>query len=319
MKKNYKIILKSKKKNYLVTIAIGKKYYKSWEKYSSETWIKYCKRHSLGLIVFTDHLISKKNKLWKKPTWQKFLIGFFVKNFLYKLNIKNICYLDTDILINPYAPNIFDSYNNKKIAVVSIRTGMPYPFLEVRKKIAFLRRSFYSKKYPLDSSLFISLKNLYKFHNMKVQKNEACAGLFVFNVKSHSEKFYDWFFKYNKDIKTITNGGDQTHFNFHVQNEKLDQWIDYRFQALWNYEMAWYYPYLYEKRSCTNLNKKNAIEATLFKNYFLHFAGSWPESDMWKTKNILKDKKLLKNYNFYFNYLKKKVLGKPKGQISFSK
>ena len=316
MKKNYKIILKSKNNNYLITIAIGEKYYESWKKYCCSTWVEYCKKHSLGLIVFTDHLISKKNKFWKKPTWQKFLIGSFVKKSLHKLEIKNICYLDTDILINPYAPNIFDSCNRKKIAVVSVRTGLPYPFLEVRKKIAFLRKFFYSKKYPLDSSLFISLKNLYKFHDLRVQKNEACAGLFVFNVKLHSQKFHDWFFKNKNKIKSITNGGDQTHFNFHVQNEKLDHWIDYKFQASWNYEMAWNYPYLYEKKMCTNINKKKAIEATLYNNYFLHFAGSWPESKMWKTKNILNDKKILKNYKFYFSYLKKKVFGKPKGQVS---
>ena len=74
MKKNYKILLKSKKGNYLVTIAIGKKYYNEWKTYSSQNWLKYCKLNSLGLIIFDNHLIEESNPFWKKPTWQKFLI-----------------------------------------------------------------------------------------------------------------------------------------------------------------------------------------------------------------------------------------------------
>ena len=63
MKKKYEIILKSgSKNNYLFTIAIGQKYLKAWKTYSLNNWVHYCKKNSLGLIVITDHLISKKNK-----------------------------------------------------------------------------------------------------------------------------------------------------------------------------------------------------------------------------------------------------------------
>ena len=315
MKKNYKILLKSKKGNYLVTIAIGKKYYNEWKTYSSQNWLKYCKLNSLGLIIFDNHLIEESNPFWKKPTWQKFLIGDFIKKNLTSIKANNICYLDTDIMINPYSPNIFDFHNNKKISVVSLRNNLPYSFMETRKKIAFLRHSYYTKKYPLDSSLFISLKDLYKFHKMKVQKDEACAGLFVFNVMNHADKFKSWFFLYKKNVKSITNNGDQTHFNFHIQNENLEHWINYKFQASWCYEMALNYPYLYQKNLCTKKNIKNAIEASLFTNFFLHFAGNWPESKMLKTKNILTKKETLKKYKFFSEYSKKKLTGKPMGQI----
>ena len=313
MKKKYEVILRSGlKNNYLFTIAIGQRYLNAWKTYSLNNWKQYCKKHSLGLIVITDHLISKKNKYWKKATWQKFLIGDFALKDLKKFNINNICYLDTDFFINPDSPDIFAHANLKKISVVSVRKRIPYPYMSLRKKIAFYRNRFYSSKYPLDSSLFISLRNLYKFHNLKEQKDEACAGLFVFNVKKYTKKFKKWFYLYDKNINSITNGGDQTHFNYHVQNEKHDFWLDYKFQTSWLYDMAWYYPFLYHNKYL----KKYAslfIEATLQRCYFLHFAGSWPESDFWKTKNILDSKDKIKFLKSFHKYLNLNVSGKPVG------
>lgn len=316
MKKKFKIILKSgNNNNYLVTIAIGKKYYNDWQKYSKNNWLRYCKNNSLGLIIVLSDLIDKNNKFWKKPTWQKMLIGDHLSNYCKDVKIRNICYLDTDIVVNPFAPNIFKTWSEKKIGIVSMRINLPYNFIDVRKLIAFFRNKFYSSKYPLDSSLFISLKNLYKYHDLKAQKNECCAGLFLMNLKNHSKIMHRWFFHYDRNVQSITSGGDQTHFNFHVQNEKLDYWLDYRFQASWNYEMAWNYSYLYNNKFCTNENIKNAIESSLIKNYFLHFAGSWPESKMWRTKKIFSDKKKLIFLSKLKKYLSKKVKGLPKGFI----
>ena len=40
-------------------------------------------------------------------------------------------------------------------------------------------------------------------------------------------------------------------------------------------------------------------------NYFLHFAGSWNETDIWKSQNLFM-KKLKKLNNEVFKYLKQK-------------
>lgn len=318
MKKKFKIFLKSNKsKNYLITIAIGKKYFSSWKKYSLKNWMYYCKKNSLGLIVITDHLIDKNNKFWKKPTWQKFLIANYFYKLREKIIINNICYIDTDFFISPIAPNIFNFMNKKKISVISMRNRLPYPYLEVRKKIAYYRKKFYSKKYPLDSSLFISLKDLYKHHDLAVQKDEACAGLFIFNLKKFQKKFKEWFYLYEKDVYSITNSGDQTHFNFHIQNERLDHWIDYKFQTSWLYEMAWNYPFLYEKKNLHQFAHL-IIESTLLKCHFLHFAGTWPESNFWRTDKLFNKKNKINLFNNLNKYLKMKVRGKPVGMKKFN-
>lgn len=314
MKTPYKVILRSqKKKNYLITIAIGKKFLDEWNKYAKPLWLKYCKKNNLGLIVVTDNLIDPTNPFWKKATWQKMLLGSFFKNTSIKIN--NICYLDTDILINPNAPNIFNFHDDNKISLISQVFNLPYDLDLINRRISFNRRNFYSKKYKLDSSLFMSVNQMYKWHNLKPQKDYACAGVIVFNVKIFSETMHKWFFKYTKKIKTITGGGDEPIFNYELFNTKKIKLLDYKFQALWIYEMAFKYPHLYEYKSKKNKIIINCIESSLENSYFLHFAGSWYEGQMWKIKNIFNNKKKLDLNSRYIKYLSKPVFGIPSGRV----
>lgn len=313
-KKNLKheLIINSKSKNYIVTIAIGSKLYLNWKTYCLKSWNLYCKKNKLGLIVIRQNLINKKNKYWKKPTWQKMLIGNYLSNE--KIIIKNICYLDTDILINPEAPNIFDFHKTDKISIVSDNKKLPYDLTFVRKKLSFFRNKFYSKRYPLNSSLFMSVKEKYKYHGMRPQNDYFCAGVFVFNSKKFSHKMYDWFFNYKKNIKSITGDGDQTHLNYEVFKTKKINYLNYKFQALWPYEMALNYSYLYQFKKQKNYLLKYSIKECLYNNYFLHFAGSWYEGKMWKIKNII-DKKDQKTNKDLSIYLKKKIISKPVGRV----
>ena len=59
-------ILDSKSKKFLVTLAIGNKIFKTWKKYSKPSWIEYCKKNNLGLIVITKDLIEKKKYFLEK-------------------------------------------------------------------------------------------------------------------------------------------------------------------------------------------------------------------------------------------------------------
>ena len=108
-------LIKPKKNgNILATIVIGKKFYNNWFKFSYPSWRLYCKKNQLGLVCFKTDIISKKDPMWKKATWQKMLIGKYLNDNFPK-KIRNVCYLDSDIIINPFAPNIFDFHQTKKI------------------------------------------------------------------------------------------------------------------------------------------------------------------------------------------------------------
>ncbi len=307
------IIKKSKSGNYIVTIAIGKKYFNSWKKYALPGWKKYCDRHKIGLIVFNNDLNSKKDKFWKKATWQKFLIGSTLEKE--KLFVKNVCYLDTDIIINYIgAPNIFNFYNEKTFGLVSQINNLPLPRDYALKSIAFNRNYFYSKKYPLDSALFMTPEQTFEFHNLKKFKDFACAGLFIFNVKNHGSMMERWYRKYKSDYETLT-AGDQPILNYEIQKFGKITWLDYKFQALWYYEMAWKYPFLYDRENSTKKDEVKCIEATLSANYFLHFPGAWDEGKMWLNKKILSNENTIERLSKFSKYLNRKVYGKPKGII----
>ena len=299
--------------NVLATIAIGDNYYKPWKSNALPGWEKYCRRHGLGLVVFNEELISQDHHLWKKAHWQKMLMGEALEKSHW--GVKNVCYLDTDILINHTAPNIFESYDPETIGLVSLRNNLPFPYDEVLRRLAFLRHTRYDQNYPLDSALFMSLEQLYQYHGLAVQADEVCTGLIVFNVANHASIMRSWFDKYDRNVQSLTNGGEQTHINFEIQNWGNVSWFDYRFQAIWAFEMAWKYPFLYDFGRENPELIRECIEAALYANHFLHFAGSWHESAMWKIGGFLTSEKQEKMLEDYQKYVNTPVTGVPRGQI----
>lgn len=314
MSKIYKIIKKpGKSRNIIVANLIGKKFKNNWKKYFCKNWLAYANKYDLGIIVFFDYIDNSKER--KKANWQKLLVGSFIKDKLSYLNINNICYLDADILINTYtSPNIFKFHKNSKISVVSLFKNLPYELHETKRRISFFRNKYYNKKYYLDSAIFMEPKQIFKYHNFKSFDNFFCSGLFVFNLNKYSKKMNSWYFKYSKNFPTLTLG-DQPVLNYEFQKNGNLNWIDYKFQAIWVYEMAWKYPFLYGFGKKNTKLQKLCVSASLLSNYFLHFAGAWPESDMYKLNKDFKinnDKNELKKFS---KYLKIPVLGKPRGII----
>ena len=307
-----KILRSSSSGNYLVSICIGSKYYNEWEKYASPTWLDYVSRHKLGLIILDTNLADKQSRYWKKATWQKMLIGTHLQNS--DLEVNNVLYLDSDILISPLAPNVFDIYDNKCIAVVSQVNDLPQSLHLTLRRIAFLRHTHLSSRYPLDSALFMSPSDIFKYHSLPPFNNYFCAGMFMFNLEQHSRLMYEWFNKYLSDIETITGGGDEAHMNYEIQSFGNLQWLPYQFQALWTYECAYHYPFLYSSGLHDTNLIRSCIRSSLYVNHFLHFAGSWNECQMWKHDDIFTPDQL-EEIKLFRNYLETPVSGLPAGMI----
>jgi hypothetical protein len=298
----------------LTTIATGGNFLELWKGCARGGWEEYCHRHNLGLFVFEEELVTREGEAWKKAHWQKMLIGEQLA--LHAPKVTNVCYMDTDILINPTAPNIFEAYDPDCIGLISLRNNLPFPYDEVLRRMAYLRHTHYDSSYPLDSALFMSLKQLYGYHGLAVQPDEACTGLILFNVNNHAELMRNWFYKYSCDVQSITNGGEQTHLNYEIQSYGKVSWLDYRFQAIWAFEMAWKYPFLYEANRRDDVNLiRDCIEASLYQNHFLHFAGSWHESQMWKQGGFLESEAAIKSLRGYKAYCDTPVSGNPVGMI----
>ena len=298
--------------NCIATIAIGHQYLSEWEEYASPGWLRYCEHYDLGLYVVIDDLIPIAHESWKKATWQKMLLGDALSAI--SSRITNVCYLDTDILINPTAPNIFQEYDGKSYGIVSQINNLPMPLELVMRQYVFMRHNFYDENYPLDSVVFMPVHKQYEYSGLTPMYDSACAGLIVFNIELLADEMKNWFFKYDKDTESVTSG-DQTHFNWEMLNTGRVQWLPYEFQALWVYEMAWKYPFLYSAHQSNKELIKDCIEASLFSNHFLHFAGSWHESDMWLTDGILSDENTIEMHKKFRKYSKQTLTGDPKGII----
>lgn len=304
------LIEPGRSKNIIATNATGGDFYKSWEKWAYPTWKRYCERHELGLIVFDTRLASTGSDMIKKPYWDKLLIGDSLRQS--SCDVNNVCFLDTDILINYYAKNVFKDYNPDTIALVSQKNNLPYPLDGVLRRIAFFRHIYFDNKYPLDSWLFASIKQVYEHHHLEVQPDLACTGFFIFNVENHSSIMHSWHEKYDQNNIVIDGGTEEVHLNYEIQNWGKVTWLDYRYQALWMYEMAWKYPFLYSSESNNYGLIKKCIEASLFTNYFLHFAGAW-EGDMWKINGILHGEDQESMFENFRIFEKMQLTGKPKG------
>ena len=307
-----KILRRSKtSSNVIATIAIGAEYLKDWERFARPSWERYCEKHDLGLIVFSEELIGKNDPLWKKPNWQKLLIGSNLSET--DFNVDNVCFLDTDILISPIAPNVFDCYDGKSLGLVSQVKKLPYPIESVLRRVAFFRHHEYSADYPLDSALFMRPREIFKHMGTKEFDDYVCSGVFLFNLKMHSSLLKAWFDAYTKDTETLTTG-EEPIFNVKAFEYGKITWLDYKFQAIWLYEMAWKFPFLYSEHRYDDAVIKSCVRASLLDNYFLHFAGSWYESDMWRNADLMPDV-AVDNFMNFQSYCATPVTGQPKGVI----
>lgn len=305
----HKFFLKSETKNYIVCVAIGKKHYNDWKKYSSELWLKYCKKNGLGIIVIYKNLISKKNHNWKSPTWQRLLVANYLS--LHEKNINNICLLDTDIFINPFSPNIFKRLKKNKISVVTAFKNIPFlkSNFELRKKLVFLRKNFLSRKYPLNSSLTASPEDIFKHYKFKkIFNNYFVAGVLVFNIGLFKNILFKIYKKYCENKLRDKFSGVEVPLNNELMSSNLVSWLEYKFQAIWLFEIADKYNFLYYDKFKDKKILKIIIEQILTENYFLHFAGTLSDAkNVWKIKNILSDKKKLQLMKTYQNFEKKKI------------
>ena len=117
----------------------------------------------------------------------------------------------------------------------------------------------------------MNLKQIYKYHNLKPQKDFACSGVIVFNNIKFSQKMKSWFYKYKSDIKTLTGGEENLLLIMKFLKLVRVKILDYKFQALWVYEMAFKFPFLYEYKNHKNAIIKKCVESSLEDNYFFTF------------------------------------------------
>lgn len=304
----------------IATIAIGKKYFKDWYKYARPFWEKYAIRHGLGIIVFCEALISRTPGVEKSPAWQKCLAPSVVLRNA--PSAKRVVIMDTDILMGPLARNIFDYVPDGKIGVVRYSSELPFNLIVIKKRLAFLRNKFYSPRYPLESELFASPREIFERRDLTPHDNYFTSGVICLTTPDQAgflEDFYNSVSAQEADrLRKDFGYWEEPSINSALQGRSDLYWLPYNFQAIWSYEISWLYPFLFElgqKWRSDEETVAKVIASTLMNQDFLHFAGSWFESDMWKTPKIMEA--LSKNLasDDFIKYLQSTPRTESKGKV----
>jgi len=282
MKKHLKIYQDSACGDYVVTVAIGQKYMQRWEELSLPWWRMYCGEHGLGLAAVTEPFSDPGNKRFD---WQKLLVGKALSES--GTGAQGVCFVDYDVIPNPFAPNIFSHRSVDRVGFVSERNNLPYGSAEtVLRRVAFHRHRASEGEYPLDSYLTADTETVFKDHGLPPLADYGCGGLFVFNHTRHAAFFEEVFGQYSNESRLAANPGEEVYLNYHIQTQTDVEWLDYRWHTLWWFEMASYYPWLYDSENRTAFNVEQAILSSLHRSHFLHFVGSWEKWSWPFIKNL---------------------------------
>jgi hypothetical protein len=261
---------------WIVTTAIGGSYFDRWERSVSNTWLRYAQTHGLGIAVAVDDLWEASQPRLN-GSWQKLLC---LEDLRHELGRDVQCaLLDTDVVINPSAPDVFVAVPPGHIGVVSQVHGIPGDLAELNNRIAFLRRKFLQPDFPLDSLLNATPRQLFELAELSPAFDDfACAGVIVADTFSHAETFRSWYLEAPQSAAYLALGDwEQTYVNHRLQQLKEVIWLDYRWQALWIFETAAFYPFLYAEDASPELAGW-CLTSSLMRNYFLHLAGRWESS-----------------------------------------
>lgn len=268
---------------WLVTTAIGGEYFAEWKRNVSSNWIRYADRHGIGIAVAT-------NNLWQgsepqlNGAWQKLLT---LRSLAQKLGRNIRCaVIDTDVLINPGAVDIFTAVNAGNVGVVSQVREIPMPLDRLNNRIAFLRRSFMDSSFPLESLLNAKPKQLFEWAGLSPTFDDFfCSGVMIADTETHASVFEKWYGEAPDSGYQSLGGWEQTYVNHRVQQLAELEWLEYSWQALWIFEVAAYYPFLYS-RECPQEVVSWCLSSSLMRNNFLHLAGRW-ESGLLSGPNLV--------------------------------
>ena len=116
----------------IVTLAIGKRYKKNWERLCRSNWQQYVEKHGYDLICIDQPLDQSERAQKRSPAWQKCL----VLSQEFSGQYEQIAWVDSDILINyNIAPCIFKEIPVDKVgAVADWASPLPELFVQTMQR-----------------------------------------------------------------------------------------------------------------------------------------------------------------------------------------
>ena len=225
----------------LVTICIGEKYLEQYDSVFRKNQEAYAFRHGYDFKVIKEYISEPHPKL---ISMNKILVSDEKYDF--------VIFVDADILINPEAPPIHDTYNfGDKIGVVSENQPDRYAKYMVQKTMKW---ELTAGQYYLDKS-----------GHILDTEDVINTGVLVIQPRKHKEFLENIFKKYSENQKWSPHGFhyEQSVIGFELQIHNMAYFMDYEWNAIWMIHK------IYNK-----ISKKDVKLVDFYKNnYFTHLAG----------------------------------------------
>ena len=244
-------------KSALVTLAIGEPYLSNWARICSEKWQAYAARHGFDLIVVTEPFVPSD----RSPAWQKCLV--LSQDFAQKY--RRIVLLDSDIAINPTAPNVLEQAAEEFVGGVLSGSHIHDDLKPL------LASRLMNQPIPYERGLrqWNSMQNLaYEEYGLSRQEPGVVqTGVLIASPARHGALFrsiYDGSFTESRSYEQIP-------LSHALLNAGLFQQIDSRFNSTLYETMLVHHHYLFTDPLGEHVTK-SVVRAEFAKNFFLHFA-----------------------------------------------
>lgn len=269
----------------IVTLLIGNKFIKRWEKLCKKNWEAYAQKHGYDLICIDMPLDSSTIAQSRSPSWQRCLV--LKQDFAKKY--QQIVWVDSDIVINvASAPCIAQNVPIEKVGAVEVYSA---PTVELYTQV--LNRQFEFFKYVGGNPILnYTPQDFYgKYGLPPIFDKVVQAGVMVLSPKFHREVLEEAYYNYD-DKGTPEWNYEMRPLSWELLKADCVHWIDHRFNLIWADYLCLHYPFLlnsykgYFAQKLQGLTakldapilasplRKACINTAFLNSFFLHFAGS---------------------------------------------
>ena len=257
------------KPNAIVTLVVGDKYKKLFNKYSRASFVKYSQKINADLIIIEERLDSSSVSNLRSIAWQKLLI--LSQNW--SNNYEQILWIDSDVVINnTNADNIFDTTPIKKIGGVDAykipntndyQIGLKRLYEYWDKKGVNYIENFTPAQYYLKRGITTKIKLDQVLH----------TGVLVCSPKYHKDIF-NKIYSMDSQINEASGNYEMPLTSAVLLEEDLVSWVDHEYNFCVNEIIASDFPDVIQS---TNLflkrYTKRVVREIFSRGKFIHFAG----------------------------------------------
>lgn len=233
----------------LVTICIGEKYLKEYNKFFKPSQENYAKKCNYDFKILTDYIKEPKHP------FLIYLNKILVCDYQWDKEYDYIIFVDADIVINENTPPIHNEYNfGDKIGVVNQSQPTLQARIELQKNIG----------YEVTARDYYKLKSN---HDIKTA-HIINTGVLVLQPKKHKlflRNIFDTYYQKNiNNFPKVFAHYEQSVIGYEIQKNNMHFFMNMKWNALWANNKYFF-----------NTMKKQLLTLQEFHddNYFIHFAG----------------------------------------------